>query len=72
MIQTKICPRCGGEMVNIVTDLKMNNSCIKLIMLKVKADKCIQCNEKVYKQEDIEMLQDELDFCYKISHKRSK
>ena len=46
------CPNCGGEMVEKKVE-KVLRGAANTAILKVKADVCRHCGERLYSQEDV-------------------
>jgi len=52
MIPFEKCPICGGKMVEKKVE-KVLRGAVNTAILKVKADVCQHCGERLYSQEDV-------------------
>lgn len=57
MIPFKKCPVCGGEMVKIEVE-KLLRGGIHTAVLRVLAEVCLMCGERLYSQETVRLFEE--------------
>ena len=60
MTQTKPfdkCPICGGELAEKKVEKPLRSG-VNLAVIKVRADVCLHCGERLYSQETVKLFED--------------